>query len=307
MSLIGSDLVFLEKVKSRVDKTIKFIFLSRGQVVEFSYINKDDGKDIICVPTQTACNLGCKFCFLSDYDLEVRNLSPEEILIPIDYVVHDLELLTRRDCNKILLVSWMGCGEPLRNINNVIESCNLIRDEYKDDYQIVRFGLASLIPKIKLMQEFTEAVKIHRLPLKFHLSLHSPDTKMRKEIMPSAGSIMESIILVEFFMHRTANSAEIHYAMIEGVNDREEDLTALIKALKGRNIPVKFLAYNEKPSVDFKESTKVKHFRDALEAEGIATEFYNPPGADIGSSCGQFLMDYYEKYNKKTKSGKLNQ
>lgn len=301
MVLVGPNLVFLEKVKSKADKTVKFIFLSHGQVVEFSYINKDDGKDIICAPTQTACNLGCKFCFLSDYDLVVRNLTPEEILIPIEYIVRDLNLLTRKNRNQVFLISFMGCGEPLCNIKNVIESCNRIRDQYKSDYNVVRFAVASLIPKIKLMQRFTETVREHRLPLKFHLSLHSPDSKVRKELMPSANSIRESTILVEFFMHYTDNSAEIHYALIDGVNDREEDLVALVRLLKNRNIPVKFLAYNEKPSVDFKESPKVKHFRETLELEEVTTEFYNPPGADIGSSCGQFLMDYYEKYNKKAK------
>ena len=79
---IGNELEFLEKIKSKLDRTVKYIFLSRGQVIEFSYIDKNDGKDIICAPTQTACRLGCKFCFLSDYDLEVRNLTPEEISIP---------------------------------------------------------------------------------------------------------------------------------------------------------------------------------------------------------------------------------
>ncbi len=300
-ALVGPDLVFLEKVSSKVDKTVKFIFLARGQVIEFSYINKDDGKDIICVPAQTACNLGCKFCFLSDYDLEVRNLEPEEIIFPIDYVVKDMNLLTRPDRNKVFLISFMGCGESLRNIKNVIDSCNRIRDKYCEDYKVVRFAVASLMPRIKLMQKFTDEVRKHKLPLKFHLSLHSPDSEVRKKIMPSASSIAESVILTEFFVRYTGNSAEIHYSMIEGVNDRPEDLSALTRLLKNRGIPVKFLVYNEKPSVDFKGSSRVDYFRNHLESEGIATEFYNPPGADIGSSCGQFLMDYYEKYNKRKK------
>ena len=301
MTEIAPNLVFLEKVKSKVDKTIKFIFLSQGQVIELSYINKDDGKDIICAPTQTACNLGCKFCFLSDYNLAVRNLTPEEILFTTDYVINNLNLLIQQKHNRILLISFRGCGEPLRNIKNVIDSSNRVRDKYHKDYDVVRFAVASLIPKIKLMQKFTDEIKKYKLPLKFHLSLHSADSKTRKSLMPSASSIAESIILTEFFMKYTDNSAEIHYSMIEGVNDREEDLAKLIYLLKNRGIPVKFLVYNEKPSVNFKGSPRIDYFRVSLESEGITTEFYNPPGADIGSSCGQFLMDYYEKYSKKEK------
>lgn len=296
---IGPHLLFLERVKSTMDNTVKFIFLSRGQVIEFSYINKNDGKDIICAPTQTACGLGCKFCFLSDYDLEVRNLKPDEILIPIGYIVNDLNLLGREGRNQVFLISFMGCGEPLCNIRNLMESCGMIRAEYKEKYRVVRFAVASLIPSPGLMQKFTALVKSKNMPLKFHLSLHSPDPVARKELMPSASSVREGVILTEFFSQHTGNSSEIHYSLIEGINDSEKDLVALIRLLKNRDIPVKFLAFNEKPSIDFKESKRIKLFRNVLELEGIKTEFYNPPGADIGSSCGQFLMGYYEKYNKK--------
>ena len=84
---------FLKKVYSNIDNTVKFIFISQGQIIELSFIDKNDGKDIICVPSQTACKLGCKFCFLSDYDLKVRNLWPMEIVSPVSYVIEDLGLL----------------------------------------------------------------------------------------------------------------------------------------------------------------------------------------------------------------------
>lgn len=300
MIYIKTDLAFLEKVKSKIDKTVKYIFLSRGQVIEFSYINKGDGKDIICAPTQTACNLGCKFCFLSDYDLSVRNLEPEEITVSVDYVINDLNLLKQPNKNQILLVSFMGCGEPLFNIKNVAESCRQIKIKYQNNYNVVRFAVASLIPNLRLMRDFIEVVKQSNIMLKFHLSLHSPNEQARKKIMPSASPILESVILTEFFTRYTGNSAEIHYALIEGVNDGNADLSSLVDLLEFREIPVKFLVYNKKPSIDFKESPRVQYFRNHLESAGVKTEFYNPPGSDIGSSCGQFLMDYYKRYNKKS-------
>ena len=299
MMQISPNLQLVKKVKSKLDNTIKFIFLSYGQIIEFSYINKSDGKDIICAPTQTACNLGCKFCFLSDYDLSVMNLTPREILLPLEYIISNLKLLKKEKINKILLISFMGCGEPLLNIKNLIDTCNIIRNKYKNEYSTVRFAIATLIPKIQLMQKFTEEVKNHQLSLKLHLSLHSPDPYIRNKIMPSASLILESIILLEFFMLYTANSVEIHYTLINNVNDTNKDAGNLIRLLKNRSIPVKFLDYNKKPSLLFKESSRIKYFRKKLRAWGITTEFYNPPGSDIGSSCGQFLMDYYKKYNIK--------
>lgn len=292
-------LELLQKVKSKVDNTVKFVFLSQGQIIEFSYIDKNDGKDIICVPTQTGCRLGCRFCFLSDYDLAVRNLSAEEIASGVDYAIKDLGLRRRQKPNSVLLVSYMGCGEPLCNLSGVIGSCVKIRDNYAGKYAVVRFAVASLIPKLSAMRDLTVLTKTSQLPLKFHLSLHSPDEKTRRVIAPAAKGIAKSVALVELFMCHTGNSAEIHYALIDGVNDRDEDLRGLITLLKGRGIPVKFLVYNEKPSIDFKHSKKIQKFRSGLEEEGIKTEYYHPPGWDIGSSCGQFLMDYYAKFNTK--------
>jgi 23S rRNA (adenine2503-C2)-methyltransferase len=290
----------LKKVYSKEDATVKFIFRS-PEIIEFSYINKSDGKDIICAPTQTSCRLGCKFCFLSDYKLPVRNLRPDEIVQPIDHVIKDLALLKGKKRNRVLLISFMGCGEPLLNLENVIESAKLIRDKYWKKYDVVRFAIATLVPKPALLERLTEEVIENGLSLKLHLSLHSPCDKKRKALMPGASGVKESVDLLEQFMKRTGNSAEIHYAMIDGVNDRDEDLVGLIFLFANRNIPIKFLIYNEKPSLELKESQRVAYFRERLAEYGIKTEFYIPPGRDVGSSCGQFLMEYYLEYNKSAK------
>lgn len=45
----------VETLRSKQGRTIKQVFLSQDDVLEFSYINKGDGKDIVVVPSQTAC------------------------------------------------------------------------------------------------------------------------------------------------------------------------------------------------------------------------------------------------------------
>ena len=79
------------------------------------------------------------------------------------------------------------------------------------------------------------------------------------------------------------------------------DRQMLVRHLRGRGISVKFLAYNDKPGLEFRRSQCLQAFRQALDAAGIENEYYLPPGSDIGSSCGQFLTDYYRTYNIRKK------
>jgi 23S rRNA (adenine2503-C2)-methyltransferase len=117
--------------------------------------------------------------------------------------------------------------------------------------------------------------------------------------MPSALPIIPSLSALDFYKKLTGNSVEIHYALIDGVNDTEQDAILLSNFLKDKDIPVKFLFYNEKPTIEYHASSKEKLsiFKRYFDRYGIQHEYYIPPGLDVGASCGQFLMDYYIKYN----------
>jgi len=279
---------------------IKYIFLTKdNQVTEFSYINKHDGKDIICTPSQTACNLGCKFCHLSDIDnLKVRGLDWYEIYFPINYIIEDLNLLNNSQ-EKTLLISFMGAGEPLLNTNELISSMLHIKWGYIDNYKEVRFAIASLIPSMNKVIYFTNEIKSKDLNCKIHFSLHFTNNKQRKEFMPASSNIRNSLALLEHYTLYTGNKAEIHYTLIKDVNDTNQDIDNLLHLVYGRAIPVKFLHYNEKETLNCFTSNRISQFTKILEDNDIETEFYIPPGRDIGSSCGMFLIDLYKKYNLK--------
>ena len=174
-------ITFNKKVASVEDATIKYIFDVNGQMVEYSYIDNGTGKDIICVPCQTMCNMKCTFCHLTDHigNIPTKNLHNLEITEGIDYIVSDLKLGGRT-----LLISFMGAGEPLANIDNVIDSMVMLNRHYTN----IRFGLATMLPK-KHAHEFHklmfEVIK-YDLKVKIHLSMHFVDDIQRKEWMPSA-------------------------------------------------------------------------------------------------------------------------
>jgi 23S rRNA (adenine2503-C2)-methyltransferase len=226
------------------------------------------------------------------------SLSSQSILDSVELVYDDLNLDNNK---KVLLISYMGCGEPVLNYANVVDSMIQIRNHFRD-LPLVRFAVATSLPKNYWFNFFklVSLIEENDLKVKIHLSLHYTMDNIRKQWMPNSLDILPSLVALEYFKKLTNNSVEIHYTLIDGVNDTEQDAILLSELLKNRGIPVKFLFYNEKPSIDFHASSKQKLdiFRKYFEPYNIESEYYIPPGLDVGASCGQFLLDYYLKYNK---------
>jgi 23S rRNA (adenine2503-C2)-methyltransferase len=297
-------MLFLDKVASKTDNAFKFIFKTDdSKIVEFTYINKNDGKDIICIPSQTMCNLGCKFCHTTEYigKIKCRNLTPNELSYPLKYIIVDLNL---SDNQRTLLISVMGCGEPIYNVDSLVTMMISFKIVAEKIYNIpyVRFAIATSIPKNKWEEFFklTRLIKEYDLPVKLHFSLHYTLNSIRKEWMPAALDILPSIAAIDFYNKITGNAVEIHYTLIDGINDTEQDAILLSCFLKGKDINVKFLHYNEKESIDYHASNKdkLKIFRKHLDVNNIPHEYYVPPAIDIAGSCGMFLMESYLKYQE---------
>jgi 23S rRNA (adenine2503-C2)-methyltransferase len=296
-------MTFIEIIKSEYDSTLKYIFKTADNlIVEFSYIDKNDGKDIICVPSQTMCNLACKFCHTTDYIGKIRNenLIHYEIIEFVTYIIDDLKL---KD-NRVLLISFMGCGEPILNVDNIIESMIGLKKLEQNGFSYVRFAIATSLPKNRWLNfyKLVDGIKNNDLPVKIHLSLHYTMDIIRKEWMPASLDIMSSLSCIDFYRKLTKNPVEIHYTLIDGVNDTEQDAILLSTFLKDKDINVKFLFFNEKKSIDYHASSKekLKIFKRYFDKYSIDHEYYTPPGLDIGASCGQFLMDTYIKHQIET-------
>jgi len=165
---------------------------------------------------------------------------------------------------------------------------------------LTRFAVATSLPEACWISFFhlTEQVQYYDLKVKIHLSLHYTIDSIRKEWMPLSLSIIPSLAAIDFYRKLTGNAVELHYALIDGVNDTEQDAILLSSFLKDRDFNIKFLFYNERATLDVHASNKEKLniFRRYFDKYNIQHEYYIPPGLDIGASCGQFLFDYYEKY-----------
>jgi 23S rRNA (adenine2503-C2)-methyltransferase len=288
----------IRRIDSAKDAVSKYIFRTADRcVIEASYIDNGTGKDIVCVPTQTFCCLGCRFCHTTEHRGKVpyRNLTQHEIYEAVTHVA---------DCNNhqpLFLVSYMGCGEPALNPVGTIESMKMLRHRWEAFPQDIRFGLATSLPRGCEPKFHWMTVSLGRLDLalalrmKLHLSLHYTTDALRKKWMPKSLPIVTSLDLASRFQRDTENPVEIHYALIRDLNDTRDDAERLARLLQGRDFNVKFLHYNERPGIDVEASAMAKFdiFKAVLAKSGIESEYYVPPGLDIGASCGQFLLDYY--------------
>jgi len=288
------NLKLIDSKKSQIEDVYKLIF-EDDDVLEVSYIRKGDGKDILCVPSQTSCNLKCVFCHLTGLGIKAKNLNSERIINLIE-----ASLKYQLPANKTLLISYMGAGDGLMNLDGVLGSALHMRDhssfeDIRNQYNTIRFAISTIIPNEIKFNQFKKSIKQHKLDFKLHWSLHSLDSVSRKNLMPAALNIPDALKMIDNYIEETGNPVEIHYTLMDEINDREEDLNNFIKYVS-KKPTIKFLKFAEKKNEPLMRGSKrVNWFKSELEKNGFKVEVYSPPGSDIGSSCGQFLLDQYVK------------
>ena len=316
------------------DTSIKCVLANDlGEIVEVSLLNNKP-YDVVCVPTFHYCNLGCKMCHLTYPNIKKcqTKVTIEELLEAITKTVCDNSKRIT-DKNK-LLVSFMGVGEPLLNFELIKEL--FFKEDYLKSlgYNQVTYSLSTMMPNNSL-EYLTDEINRLNLPLKIHFSLHSSVDQKRKELIPSstiriddAYKLLDNyqkvivnnpIIMNNFHMfHHNDNLIETHYTLIDDVNDSGFELAYLIYYLDRYNSSVKFIDFNEKQ--DMQASYKVDQWVNLIKENiHVDVKTYNPPGKDIGSSCGCFTKHFYLpeveteeeyeeflKWNEKHKVKKLN-
>lgn len=266
------------KTKQESDLTKKYLFeLTDGNYIEAVLMMHDYGLSV-CVSSQVGCNMGCAFCE-SGRLKKVRNLETYEIVEQI--------LLIERDLNKrIDSVVIMGIGEPFDNYDNIIRFLKIINNPYglAIGARHITVSTSGIIPKIK---EFM------MLPLQINLavSLHAPNDELRSKLMPvnKAYPLNDLISILKEYIVKTNRRITIEYVMLKGVNDSDEHALELARLLKGMNVYVNLIPYNETSHIEFKRADKdiIMKFYDLLKKKGINVTIRKEFGAGIDAACGQ--------------------
>ena len=278
----------VRRQESKKDGTIKFLWqLADGNCVETVLMRYHYG-NTVCISTEVGCRMGCAFCASTIGGL-VRKLEPYEIL--------DQVLFTQVESGQPISHNvLMGIGEPLDNFDNVMRFLELVNspDGMNISMRHISLSTCGLVPMIDKLAE-------KKLQISLASSLHGPNDEIRSRIMPVNKAYPMDVLLDACRRYYDATSRRIHfeYAMIDGVNDREQDARELLRRLKGIQAHVNMIPLNHVEESPLKPSSRqaVQRFQKILEDGGIPATVRRTLGGDIDASCGQLRRKYTKEKN----------
>ena len=273
----------VRKQESAKDGTIKYLWqLSDGNCVETVLMRYNYG-NTVCISTEVGCRMGCAFCASTIGGL-VRKLEPFEMLDEVLFTQVDSGLPISR-------VVLMGIGEPLDNFDNVLRFLELINSEEGMNLSMRHISLSTcgLVPKI-------DELAAKKLQISLAISLHGPNNEIRSRIMPvnKAYPMEELIAACRRYYEATSRRIHFEYAMIDGVNDSEENAREILRVMKGLPAHFNLIPLNHVEESPLMPSSKaaVAKFQQILENGGITATVRRTLGGDIDASCGQLRRKY---------------
>jgi 23S rRNA (adenine2503-C2)-methyltransferase len=261
------------------DGTVKALFATAdGRPLEAVLMRFRDGRRSICVSSQSGCPLTCKFCATGAMRF-ARNLTASEI---IEQALHFRRMEAINHC------VFMGMGEPMMNLDNVLAACARLPD-LGITHRRTTISTVGWIPGIEQLSECD-------MPIRLALSLHAADEALRSELMPVNERYPLTAVLeaCRAFYARKRRRVFVEYVMLAGVNDRYEQALALADALSPRRgcqpvFKVNLIPYNPTAAGAYAGSGRdsIAAFRRALEARAIPVTVRLTRGRDIAAACGQ--------------------
>jgi 23S rRNA (adenine2503-C2)-methyltransferase len=268
-----SSLSFEREALAR-DGTEKALFMTRdSRPIEAVLMRYRDGRRSLCLSSQSGCPLTCTFCATGRMKFG-RNLTASEIL---DQALH----FRRKEA--VDHVVFMGMGEPLLNLDNVMEACERLPD----------VGISSRHTAISTVGWIPGIERLTREgpPVRLALSLHAADEPLRSELMPvnDRYPLPDVLDACRAWSERRRQPVFVEYLMLDGVNDRYEQAVALASVLTPRDsFKVNLIPYNPTES-GFQGSSRgaIDAFRQTLERLGVRATVRLTRGRDIDAACGQ--------------------
>jgi 23S rRNA (adenine2503-C2)-methyltransferase len=264
----------LQREQTAADGTVKALFhTGDGRPIESVLMRYRDGRRSVCVSSQSGCPLTCTFCATGAMKFG-RNLTASEI---VDQVLHF------RRIEPVDHLVFMGMGEPLMNLDNVLAAAERLPD-IGITHRRTGISTVGWVPGIRRLTEECD------MPLRLALSLHAPEDALRSRIMPvnERHDIAEVLAACEDWYAKRRRRVFVEYLMLGGVNDTVAQARQLAQLLDRRIYKVNLIPYN--PTGGLYEGSSraaIDAFKAVLEEHGLAATVRLTRGRDIDAACGQ--------------------
>lgn len=262
------------KVSVSADGTKKYLFATaEGEYIESALI-PDGERMTLCVSSQAGCKMGCKFCATGRMGFR-HNLSATEI-------INQVISIPERD--RLTNIVFMGMGEPLDNIDNVLRALDILTSEWGMAWSPTRItvstaGVARTLPRL------LDEQKVH-----IAVSLHNPFPEERREIMPieNSYSIVEVCNILRRYDFTHQRRVSFEYIVLEDKNCSPRHIKELCRLLDGIKCRINLIRFHRIPDSPFFSPPldRIIEFRDTLTRRGIQTTLRASRGEDIEAACG---------------------
>ena len=226
--------------------------------------------------------MACRFCATGKGGLQ-RSLAGHEI---VAQVLSIREVMERRPSH----VVFMGMGEPLLNIEAVLESIRCINDDLgigQRRITVSTVGVPNTLPRLADLA----LQQLGRAQFTLAVSLHAPNQALREELIPTAKTYPYDALLDDcrYYLHKTGRRVSFEYILLGGVNDHPHHASELADRVGGFQSHVNLIAYNPIEEEEFQRPTaqRIEGFRRVLERRGVAVSLRASRGLDQDAACGQ--------------------
>ena len=249
---------------------------SEAVFIESVYI-PDNDRATLCVSTQAGCKMGCKFCMTGTLGFH-GHLSAAEILN---------QIFSIPDADKLTNIVYMGEGEPMDNLDNVLRSLEAMTAAWGCSWSPKRITVSS-VGIIKGLKRFIEESECH-----LAISLHNPYSIERQEVMPieKAHHLSDVITLLKQYDWSHQRRVSFEYICWGGVNDTPKHANELLRLLKGLDCRINLIRFHAGVDKVFTSSDErqMEWLRDYLTERGITTTIRRSRGEDILAACGMLV------------------
>ena len=273
----------LKQQISKIDKTEKFLFkLEDGNTIETVLLRHKDKRNTLCISSQVGCPVKCAFC-ATGQDGFVRNLDVNEIINQV-YTVERRLVKQGSNINNIV---FMGMGEPLLNLSNVLKALDILSNEngINISKRKITISTSGIVPNI-------EKILLEKLPIELAISLHSAINAKRDMIIPVNRSypLEDLYAILQEYQRQTKRRISFEYIMINEFNVSDVDANALADFVHEFDHVVNLIPYNPVAGTEFERPSEKKiekFFTFLKDVRKVNVTLRREKGTDIDGACGQ--------------------